>query len=162
MFSSLSSSSLQNSDSCKPAGRVGWNQRWFCWRLSHFPLTWIHRSAWASVSCQRRAPWSEINAFIFYSGNNFDEICFTQWCLNQSANQGHWAGCRSVTEMMEKTSDQEKSKCGCVASQEENKFILAADDDLKISFWYRVTCVFGRRPPSVLHDKHTIAFKYLF
>lgn len=35
-----------------------------------------------------------------------------------------------------KTSDQEKSKSGCVASQEENKFIPAPDDDdLKISFW---------------------------
>lgn len=47
------------------------------------------------------------------------------------------AGCRSVMEMMEKTSDQEKSKCGCLASQkQENKFILAPDDDddLKISF----------------------------
>lgn len=43
-----------------------------------------------SISCGRHAPQSEINAFIFYSGNNFDEICFTQWCLNQSANQGHW------------------------------------------------------------------------
>lgn len=29
-------------------------------------------------------------------------------------------------EMMEKTSDQEKSKCGCLASQEgENQFIQA-------------------------------------
>ncbi len=71
-------------------------------------------------------------------------------------------------EMMEKTSDQEKSKCDCLASQEEeNKFILAPDDDgddddLKISFWLRITCMFGRRPPSLLHDKHTIDFKYLF
>lgn len=43
-----------------------------------------------------------------------------------------------MVEMMEKTSDQEKSKCGCLASQkQENKFILAPDDDdddLKISF----------------------------
>lgn len=56
-----------------------------------------------------------------------------------------------MMEMMEKTSDQEKSKCGCLASQEENKFTLAPDDDdddddLKISFfWCRITCVFGRR-----------------
>lgn len=106
--------------------------------------------SWASVSCQRRAPQSEINAFIFYSGNNFDEICFTQWCLNQSANQGHWVrGCRSVMEMMEKTSDQEKSKCGCFAFQRgriNSSWLLQADDDdLKISFCCRITCMFWQK-----------------
>lgn len=37
-------------------------------------VTRIHRSASASASCRRRAPQSEISAFIFFSGNKFDEI----------------------------------------------------------------------------------------
>lgn len=45
--------------------------------------------------------------------------------------------CRSATETIEKTFDEENSKCGCEGSQkEENKFILAPDEeeeDLKIS-----------------------------
>lgn len=72
-----------NSDSCEAAGLVDRISAGF---VAGRHISPSHGSE--PTSAVSAAPQSEINTFIFYSGNNFDEICSTQWCSNQSANQG--------------------------------------------------------------------------
>lgn len=62
--------------------------------------------------------------------------------LDQTANKGILRACLGLAMMEQTCSD----KCGCATSQEENKHILAPDEeeeDLKISLRCRITCMFG-------------------
>lgn len=126
------SSSSQISDSHKPAGwMVGWNQCWFCWCLWHFLLTWVQPEPLHQLWAPRSAERNKRLHFLFRKQlwwNLLYPVVLESKCKSGTPR----AGCRSVMEMMEKTSDQEKSKCGCLTSQEgENQFILTP-----VAWWW--------------------------
>lgn len=118
---------------------IGSNQHCFCCRLPHFSLTWIHRSVWASIGS------TEQNKCLHFSfqETTLMRFVFSLWgSIKLRGDKGILRACLGLA-MMERTCSD---KCGCATSQEENKHILAPDEeeeDLKISLWCRITCMFG-------------------